>query len=72
MGTSMLWILMEEWEKSSDWIVAMDMGGRFSCLTREDLGLIGEAVVREDRDEIEVVDIVEVMDGIEKVGMKSG
>ena len=72
MGTSTLWIPMEEWEKLSDWIVAMDMGGRFSCLTREDLGLIGEAAVREDRDEIEVIDIVEVMDGIEEVGMKSG
>ena len=42
MGTSTIWILMEEWERSSDWVVAMDMGGRFSCLTRGDMGSIGE------------------------------
>ena len=74
---------MEEWERLSDWIVAMDTGGRFSCSTRGDMGSIGEVgqvedlmmgrvSVREDRDEIEVVDIVEVMNGIEEVGMKLG
>ena len=61
----------------------MDMGGRISCLTRGDVGYIGEAgrvedltmgrvSVREDGDEMEVVDIVEVIEGIEEVGMKSG
>ena len=37
----------------------------------EDL-MIGRVLVREDGDEIEVVDIVEVMDRIEGVGTKSG
>ena len=69
-------------ERLSDWVVATDMGGRFSCLMRGDMGSIGEVgwveglmigrmSVREDGDEIEVVDIVEVMDGIEGVGTKS-
>ena len=59
-----------------------DTGGRFSCLTKGDVGSVGEAgrvedsmmgrvLEREDRDEIEVVDIVEVMDGMEEVGIKS-
>ena len=34
--------------------------------------MMGRVLVKEDGDEIEVVDIVEVMDGIEGVGMKSG
>ena len=34
--------------------------------------IMERVLVREDGDEIEVVDIVEVMDGIEGVGMKSG
>ena len=83
MGTSMLWILTEEWERLSDWVVAMDTGGRTSCSTRGDMGYIGEAgrveglvmgrvLVREDGDEMKVVDIVEVIEGIEGVGMKSG
>ena len=77
--TSMLRILVEEWESSSDWVVATDTEGRFSCLTKGDIELMGEAgwvedsmmgrvLVREDGDEINVVDI-EVMDGIEGVGM---
>ena len=61
----------------------MDTGGRTSCLTRGDMESIGKvgqvegpmmgrALVREDGDEMEVVDIVEVIDEIEEVGMKSG
>ena len=61
----------------------MDMGGRTSCMTRGDMGSIGEVdqveglmmgriSVRENRDEMEVVDIVEVINRIEGVGMKSG
>ena len=83
IGTSTLRIPVEGWESSSDWIVATDTGERFSCSTKGDIGSMGEAgqvedsmmervLVREDGDEIEVVDIVEVMDGIEGVGMKSG
>ena len=60
-----------------------DIGGRCSCLTKGDIRSMGEAswlkdlmmervLVREDGDEMEVVDIVEVMDRIEGVGMKSG
>ena len=37
----------------------------------EDL-MMGSVLVREDGDEIEVVDIVEIMDGMEGVGMKLG
>ena len=79
----MLRILVEGWESSSDWVVVTDTGGRFSCLMKGDIGSMGEAgrvedlmiervLVREDGDKIEVVDIVEVMDGIEGVGTKSG
>ena len=61
----------------------MNMGGRTSCMTREDMGsisevdrvegsMMGRISVRENRDEMEVVDIVEVINGIEGVGMKSG
>ena len=81
IGMPMLRIPVEGWESLSDWIVAMDTRGRFSCLMKGDIGLIGEAgrmkdsmmgrvLVREDGDEIEVVDIVEIMDGIEGVGTK--
>ena len=52
-------------------------------MTRGDMGSIGEVdqveglmmgriSVRENRDEMEVVDIVEVINRIEGVGMKSG
>ena len=34
--------------------------------------MMGSVSVREDGDKIEVADIVEVMDGMEGVGMKSG
>ena len=79
----MLRILAEGWGSSSDWVVAMDTGGRLSCLTKGDIGSMGEVgwvedsmmgrvLVREDGDKIEVVDIVEIMDGIEEVGIKSG
>ena len=34
--------------------------------------MMGRVLVREDGDKIEVVDIVEIMDGIEEVGIKSG
>ena len=61
----------------------MDTGGRCSCSVKGDIGLMGVAgrvddsmmgsvLVREDGNEIEVVDIVEVMDGMEGVGTKSG
>ena len=63
--------------------MATDIGGRFSCLTKGDIGSMDEAgwiedsmmervLVRENGDEIEVVDIVEVMDGTEGVRTKSG
>ena len=61
----------------------MDTGGRCSCSVKGDIGLMGmtgwmddsmmgSVLVRENGDEIEVVDIVEVMDGMEGVGIKSG
>ena len=79
----MLRILVEGWRSLSDWIVAMDIGGKLACSVKGDIGLMGEAgwvedsmmgstLVREDRDEIEAVDMVKVMDGMEKVGIKSG
>ena len=79
----MLRIPAEGWGSSSNWIVATDTGGRFSCSMKGDIGSMGEAgrmedsmigrvLVREDGDEIEVVDIVEVMDGMKGVGIKSG
>ena len=78
----MLRIPAEGWESSSDWVVVTDIGGRFSCSTKGDVGSMGEAgrmedsmmgrvLEREDRDEIEVVDMVEVMDGMEGVEIKS-
>ena len=59
------------------------MGGRYSCSVKGDIGSIGVAgrvdnsmrgrvLVREDGDEMEVVDIVEVIEGREEVGIKSG
>ena len=74
---------MGEQERSSDWVVVMDMGGRISCSTREDVEYIGEmswvegsmmgrVLVIEDGKEIDVVDIVEVIKGIEDVRTKSG
>ena len=59
----------------------MDTGGRCSCLVKGDIGsmgvagwvddlMMGSVLVREDGDEIEVVDIVEVMDRMEGVGIK--
>ena len=67
----------------SDWVVERDVGGRYSCSVKRDIGSIGVAgrvddsmrgrvLVREDGDKIEVVDIVEVIDGMEEVGIKSG
>ena len=64
-------------------MVATDIGGRCSCSVKEDIGsmgvagrvddlMMGSVSVREDGDKIEVADIVEVMDGMEGVGMKSG
>ena len=58
------------------------MGGRYSCSVKGDIGSMGVAgqvddsmtgrvLVREDGDEIEVVDIVEVTDRMEGVGIKS-
>ena len=83
IGTSTLRTPVGGWGRSSDWIVVTDMGGRFSCLMKGDIGLMGEAgriedsmmdsvLVREDGDEIKVVDIVEVMNGMEGVGIKLG
>ena len=37
-----------------------------------DNSMMGRVSVREDGDEIEVVDIVQVIDGMEEVGIKSG
>ena len=79
----MLWIPMGEWRRSFNWDIVMDIGGRVSCSTREDMGCIGEigwmegsvmgrVLVIEDREEIEVVDIVEVIEEIEDMRMKSG
>ena len=39
---------------------------------RVDNSMIGRVLVREDGDEIEVMDIVEVIDGMEGVGIKLG
>ena len=61
----------------------MDTGGRYSCSVKGDIrsmgvagrvddSMMGSVLVREDGDEIEVVNIVEVMDGMEGVGIKSG
>ena len=60
----------------------MDTGGRCSCSVKGDIGSMGvvgqvddsmteSVLMREDGDEREVVDIVEVMDGMEGVGIKS-
>ena len=59
------------------------MGGRYSCSVKGDIGSMGVAgqvddsmtgrvLVREDGDKMEVVDIVEVIDGMEGVEIKSG
>ena len=79
----MLWILTGEQGRLSNWVVVMDMGGRVSCSTRGDVGYMGETgqvegsmmgrvSVIEEGENIEVVDIVVVIKGIEDVGMKSG
>ena len=60
----------------------MDVGGRYSCSIKGDVGSMGVAgrmdnsmtgrvSVREDGDKIEVVDIVKIIDGMEGVGIKS-
>ena len=60
----------------------MDVGGRYSCSIKGDVGSMGVAgrmdnlmtgrvSVREDGDKIEVVDIVKIIDGMEEVGIKS-
>ena len=75
--------LAAEWGSSSDWVVVTDVGGRYFCLVKGDIGsmgvagqvdnsMMGRVSVREDGDEIEVVDIVQVIDGMEEVGIKSG
>ena len=79
----MLRIPAAKWGSSSDWVVETDTGGRCSCSVKGDIRLMGMAgqvdysmmgsvLVREDGDEIEVVDIVEIMDEMEGVGIKSG
>ena len=61
----------------------MDTGGRISCSMRGNMGCMGETdqvegsmmgrvLVIENGEEIEVVDIVEVIKGIDDVRMKSG
>ena len=61
----------------------MDTGGRTSCSTRGNVGSTSEVgwvegstmrrvSVRQDGDKMEVVDILEMIEGIEEVGMKSG
>ena len=80
---STLRILAAEWGSSSDWVVVTDVGGRYSCSVKGDIGSMGVAgqvddsmtervLVREDGDKIEVVDIVEVIDRMEGVGIKLG
>ena len=75
--------LAAEWGSSSDWVVVTDVGARYSCSVKGDIGsmgvagqvddsMMGRVSVREDGDEIEVVDIVEVIDGMEEVGIKLG
>ena len=81
MGTSTLRI--PALGSSSDWVLEIDVGGRYSHSVRGDTGSIGVAarvedsmrgrvLAREDGDKMEVVDIVEVIEGIEEVGTKSG
>ena len=83
MGTSTLWMLMGEQGKLSDWVVVKDTGERISCSTRGDVkyisetgwvegSIMGRVLVIEEGEEIDVVDIVEVIKGIEDVRMKSG
>ena len=61
----------------------MDTGGRVSHSTREDVGcmgktgwmeglMIGRVLLMEEGEEMEVVDIAVVIEGIEDVGMKFG
>ena len=60
----------------------MDVGGRYSCSAKGDMGstgmagrvddsMTGRVSAREDGDEMDVEDIVEVIDGMEGVGMRS-
>ena len=60
----------------------MDIGGRYSCSAKGDMGSMGVAgrvddsmtgrvSAREDGDEMDVEDVVEVIDGMEGVGMRS-
>ena len=64
-------------------MVETDVGGRYSCSVKGDIGTMGVAgrvddsmtgrvLVSEDGDEMEAVDIVEVIDGMEGVEIKSG
>ena len=59
------------------------MEGRYPSSVKGDIGsmgmagqvdnsMMGRVLVREDGDEIKVVDIVEVIDGMERVGIKLG
>ena len=61
----------------------MDVGGRYSCSAKGDIGSVGVAgrvddsmtgrvSAREDGDEMEVEDIVEAIDGMEGVEIRSG
>ena len=61
----------------------MDTGGRISCSMRGDVGWMGEmgwvkglmmgrVLVIEEGEEIDVINIAVVIEGIEGVGMKSG
>ena len=72
MGTSTLWIPTGEQGRLSNWMVVMDTGGRISCSTRGDVEYIGETgwmkgltmgrvSVKEDGEEMNVVNIVEVI-----------
>ena len=60
----------------------MDVGGRYSCSVKGDMGstgvtgrvddsMTGRVSVREDGDEMDVEDMVEVIDGMEGVGVRS-
>ena len=60
----------------------MDVGGRYSCSAKGDMGstgvtgrvddsMTGRVSAREDGNEMDMEDIVEVIDGMEGVGIRS-
>ena len=74
---------MGEQERSSDWVVVRDIGGRVSCSVKGLLGsieetgqmnnlVIGRVSVTDEGEEMEMDDIAIVMKEIKEVGIKSG